>query len=141
METSETTCPHCGREFSPAGLPRHREFCRVMETRTREAGRTVLFLTVPSEMRIGAEPVTVLWPDGSAIEAQVFGADFSGPDAFLAERQAGAGLLEALRHLHTAVQGNHAGFVGEGELDSVMREAAAAIARATAPTPTPESHD
>jgi hypothetical protein len=40
-------------------------------------------------------------------------------------------LLDALRHLHTAVQGHHAGFVSEDELDAAMRRAAEVIARAT----------
>jgi hypothetical protein len=104
-----------------------------MEARTREAQRTLLFLTIPAEVGVRAGPVTVLWPDGVPVNAEVLGADFTGPDAFMAERESFKGLLEACR---AALEYLTWRACEHGPLGAQLR---AAIARATAPTPDTEA--
>lgn len=61
--------------------------------------RTVLFLAIPDDVSVRAGPVTVAWPDRAPVEADVLGCDFTGPDAFMAERDAALDMLPALRGL------------------------------------------
>jgi hypothetical protein len=104
-----------------------------METRTREERQTVLFLAVPVEVGVRAGTVTVRYADGTPIQADVLGADFTGPDAFMAEREGFDGLLSAARHVLSKLDSER-GVVTAFDADRLR----AAIARATAPTPTTE---
>jgi hypothetical protein len=154
---AETTCPHCGREFSPAGLPRHREFCRRtnVETRTREAATTpgpwtvdkcrhgyavvspkaVIVDTLDDEGRYG--------PIENEADAHLLAA---APDLLTELRAAADAAREMIRVLDDGHdwEGLHHSTPERGAYDRLKLAAWNAeriIARATAPTPDTESHD
>jgi hypothetical protein len=112
-----------------------------METQTRETQQTVIFLAIPAEVGVRAGPVTVLWPGHPPVEAEVLGADFTGPDAVMREREAVPDLLDALRKLANEASGvvemarECIGNTNAAALEHKVQAARAAIARATAPTP------